>query len=119
MRQEPISFGGSLSAVASNQANTLPNPWSSLVPQALKEAEQVIAWLELDLDNRLKFESGLLVLTNQRLISFQQGKPQPTASEPFGPGWELHLGDEKSVARLELFSPTERRAAWYFTTGKH
>jgi ATP-binding cassette subfamily B protein len=85
----------------------------------LQAGEQVVAWLELDLDDRLKFESGILVLTNKRLISFQKGKPQPTAMEAFGPGWELHLGDEKSVARLELFSPTERCAVWYFTAGKH
>ena len=108
-----------MSAVVSNQANTLSEPWSSLVPQTLKDGEQVVAWLELDLDQRLRFETGLLVLTNQRLISFQQGRTQPTAAETFGPGWELVLGDEKSVARLELFNPTSRRAVWYFTAGKH
>lgn len=103
----------------SNQANPLPDPWNSVVLRTLLAAEQVVAWLELDLDERLNFESGLLVLTNQRLLGFQQGKSDPTVSEQFGPDWNLHLGDEKSVARFELFSPTERRAVWHFTTGKH
>lgn len=86
---------------------------------ALSAPEHVIAWLELDLDERLNYDSGLLVLTDQRLLSFQRGKSQPIVSEQFGPGWNLQLDDEKSVARLELFSPTERRAVWNFTTGKH
>lgn len=108
-----------MNAVPEMQANTLPDAWVSVVPSSLLASEQVVAWLELDLDERLNYRSGLLVLTNRRLLGFQAGQPAPTAAEEFGPGWNLRLDDEKSVSRLELFSPAERRAVWNFTTGKH
>ncbi len=42
---------------------SLPASWRVDVEGRLEPGEQVIAWLELDLDERLRYTPGLLVLT--------------------------------------------------------
>ncbi|MDN5837025.1 MAG: ABC transporter, partial [Nitrosospira sp.] len=48
---------------------TLPSAWAATVESQLSDAEQVLAWMEIDLDARLHFTSGLVVVTNRRLLA--------------------------------------------------
>ena len=47
----------------------LPITWQPVVEAHLKTEEKVLAWLEIDLNARLRFAKGLVVLTSQRLLA--------------------------------------------------
>jgi ATP-binding cassette subfamily B protein len=52
----------------------LPPGWSVQVEPQLANEEKVLAWLETDLDAQLYFSSGLVVITNKRLLAKEGGK---------------------------------------------
>jgi ATP-binding cassette, subfamily B, bacterial len=94
----------------------LPARWKTTVSQHLTAGEGIVAWLELDLDQRLNFAESLLVLTNRQLLTVTQ---QGLTNDPIEAGLRLQLSDEKSVAQLELVDQRQKHRGWYFTTGKH
>jgi len=49
-------------------ANTFPESWRPAVEAALRPGERLLAWFEPDLDERLFYASGLVVLTDRRLL---------------------------------------------------
>ena len=49
-------------------APALPAAWSAAVESRLSREEKVAAWLETDLNGRLHFDPGLVVVTNKRLL---------------------------------------------------
>ena len=53
----------------------LPITWQPVVEAHLKTEEKVLAWLEIDLNARLRFAKGLVVLTSQRLLARQTPTP--------------------------------------------
>ena len=46
----------------------LPETWRHQLGQQLPDHEQVLAWIELDLDQHLRFSQSILILTASRLI---------------------------------------------------
>ena len=47
----------------------LSEHWANDTKSLLRADEQIQGWIELDLDNRLKFAKGLVAVTNQRLLA--------------------------------------------------
>ena len=47
----------------------LPATWQTQVEAQLAPDETLLAWLETDLDDRLRFVSGMLALTDRRLLA--------------------------------------------------
>lgn len=47
----------------------LPSAWREAVQKQLRPHENVLAALEVDLDQQLHFVKGLVLLTNQRLLA--------------------------------------------------
>ena len=91
----------------------IPAEFRSKINSQLHANEQVLATLAFDLDAQLHFVSGLLLLTNQRLLSHD---PDGQWREwKFQPGLKLHLHDHAGVGHLECVSPQERLAIWRFT----
>ncbi|NDY91210.1 cyanophycin metabolism-associated ABC transporter [Ideonella livida] len=85
----------------------------------LDAGENVLAALEVDLDARLHFTSGQLLLTDRRLWARTDGATT-WQSWPLTPGWRLHHHDHAGVGTLQLREPDgaggERAvAAWRFT----
>src|ERR671913_153417 len=66
----------------------------------LTAAENVLATLSVDLDEELRFNSGLLALTDQRLLA-------PA-------GLQLQLADHAGVGTLDLCGPEGRLARWRY-----
>ena len=86
--------------VAANEP-ALPSDRAAEVEDLLAAGEKVQAWLEIDLDARLQFATGLLIATDRRLL----------ARAPGDGGWQdwpLHVGlalnhhDHAGVGALEL-----------------
>ena len=93
----------------------LSNDWRAEVQTQLQADENVLALLEVDLDNKLCFVQGLVLVTNQRLLS-----RAPDASWhawAYRPGLILRHHDHAGVGHLALNDAKGRLAAWCFTLG--
>jgi ATP-binding cassette, subfamily B, bacterial len=108
--------------------NTTNDSWEQ-IPDDLRQAaeaqlapgESPLAWLELDLDTRLYYARGLLVLTACRLLDVEPygtGKKVEARSWPLDAGVSLRAHDEDSVGRLELLGPAGRFCHWRYTAGR-
>ena len=97
---------------------TIPAAWSRLLERQLEPGETIHAWLETDLDERLHFAVGLIVLTDRRLLA-----AAPGASEcriwPLSTTQRLDHHDHAGVGTLELFDTTGRLACWRYTLGRN
>ncbi|WP_184304250.1 ABC transporter ATP-binding protein [Roseateles oligotrophus] len=87
--------------------------WSTLQAR-LSGEENVQAHLEVDLDSQMRFASGLLALTNQRLLAWD-----PATGEwrewALTPATELRISDHAGIGSLELQNEQGRLALWRFT----
>ncbi|KQP48707.1 ABC transporter ATP-binding protein [Pseudorhodoferax sp. Leaf274] len=93
---------------------------SSTLQSALKAelagGENVTASVAVDLDAQLRFSSGLLALTEHRLIAVASGTDGPQVqSWPLAPGLDLRHSDHAGVGQLELHDGRQRLARWRFT----
>ena len=101
-------------ALVASQLTPLPSAWLSQVENQLHSNEKVLAWLEIDLNVQLRFCSGLLVLTSQRLIS-KSGDEQTWQTFPFAQGMTLSRRDHSGIGSLELLDTSSRLAIWRYT----
>jgi ATP-binding cassette subfamily B protein len=99
----------------------LPNFWQSTVLAHLQNAEELKAWLEINLDEDFNFTEYLLLITNQRLVYFRfteinNGTPTFSVKAfPYRPGLKLLQHDHAGVFKLELFEENIRLASWSYT----
>src|SRR5512139_413697 len=94
----------------------VPEAWLAALNPRLAPDEHVIATLEPDLDAYLAFSSGLVALTNQRLLARTAGRDEWEAWA-FQPGMTLRHHDHAGVGTLELHDASSRLACWRFTLG--
>ncbi len=84
----------------------------------LTAGETVLAWLDYDLDDGLRFASGLLAITDRRVLA-----QAPGASEwhewRYRKGLALRHHDHSGVGTLELDDERGRLALWRYTMGRH
>lgn len=92
----------------------LPAHWRNDVAAHLSAGESIVAWLETDLDERLHFTSGLLCLTNRRLLACSHAG---TAWQSFDyrTGLTLERSDHAGVGSLVLNDQSTRLADWHYT----
>ena len=96
----------------------LPTVWSTGLNNQLRPHENVLATLEVDLDDRLHFVRSLVVVTNQRLLS---GDPEAKQwrSWDYAAGLTLQHHDHAGVGHLNLLNAQGHLAAWRFTLGQN
>ncbi|MCL2523627.1 MAG: ABC transporter ATP-binding protein/permease [Betaproteobacteria bacterium] len=103
---------------AAGAAALLPAPWSVPVSAVLEADETPQSWLETDLDEGLAFASGLLLLTDRRLLAW-------SAAGASARSWDLAAGltlgqhDHAGVGTLELFDAAGRLACWRYTLARN
>ncbi len=100
----------------------LPVKWRHQLGQQLPDHEQVLAWIELDLDQHLHFSQSVLILTASRLIFGPADSKISLGSTPWEtialtPALTAQLSDHAGVMLLEVFDGGQRRAAWRATLG--
>lgn len=83
----------------------------------LAENEHILATLELDLDARLRFGRGLLVVSNQRLLAFSTHDSRWQAW-PIAAGHALRHYDYAGVGHLQLCDQQQRLASWCYTLNR-
>ena len=90
----------------------------------LADQENVLCTLAVDLNAQLHFEPGLVALTSQRLLAFNQatgwaGWSLLTSAGAPAPGLRLRHFDHAGVGTLELQGDDGRLASWRFTLGNN
>jgi ATP-binding cassette subfamily B protein len=78
----------------------------------LEPGENIIAALELDLDDKLDFRPGQIVLTDRRILS-------GGAAWPLSASLRLNHHDHAGIGALELDDGTARLACWRYTLGRN
>ncbi|MGH7223541.1 MAG: ABC transporter ATP-binding protein, partial [Gemmataceae bacterium] len=98
----------------------LPPKWRDEATSQLEAGETLLACFEPDLDERLHFARGLVVLTDRRVLSRgEDGLGRPSyRSWPLAEGTELRTAEHGSAGILELIDAAGRLACWRFTAGK-
>ncbi|WP_256082097.1 ABC transporter ATP-binding protein [Massilia sp. YIM B04103] len=96
----------------------LPEVWRSEVQNQLSTGENVLSALEVDLDAKLHFAKGIVLLTERRIMARAPGQTvwQQWA---YRRGMSLKLHDHAGVGHLELFDEQGRLGAWRFTLGQN
>ncbi len=99
-------------------ASFLPEHWQADVEKKLAPGENVLTSVEVDLDTKLRFTKGLLVVTDRRLLA---RSPGDTAWHdwPYRAGLVLRHYDHAGVGHLELVDEQGLLAAWRFTLGQN
>ena len=95
----------------------LPDRWRTELP-ALAPEENVLSALEVDLDSKLHFNKGLVLLTERRIMARAPGSTV-WQDWTYRRGMSLKLHDHAGVGHLELVDDTQRLAAWRFTLGQN
>lgn len=95
----------------------LPDRWRTEIP-ALAPEENVLSALEVDLDSKLHFHKGLVLLTERRIMARAPGETV-WRDWTYRAGMSLKLHDHAGVGHLELVDDTQRLAAWRFTLGQN
>jgi len=98
--------------------DVLPARWREQAVPRVPPGEKILAWLELDLDARLRFGSGIVVLTDRRLLAQAPGESE-FREWPLAPGLALRLHDHAGAAALEAFDGPLRLVGWRFTLGRN
>jgi ATP-binding cassette subfamily B protein len=110
---------------------TLPQAWRREVENRLESGETLLAWFEPDLDERLSYARGLVVLTDRRILAASAEAPdnstppgRSTLPAKFswltwalGPDVTLRSAENRGVGTLELVGGEGRLAAWRYTAG--
>ncbi|RZT42875.1 cyanophycin metabolism-associated ABC transporter [Cupriavidus agavae] len=92
------------------------DPWSAELGASLLPGENVLAGLRLDLDARLHFTQGWLVVTDRRVIARAPGE-DTLRHWDIEAGLALSHGDHAGVGTLELANGQQRLASWRYTLG--
>ena len=99
-------------------ATTLPDHWLAQVEKNLLSGENVLSSVEVDLDARLRFTKGIIVVTEKRLLARAPGETE-WKHWSYRPGLRLAHHDHAGVGHLELFDDHGRLASWRFTLGQN
>ncbi len=97
---------------------SVPATWQAELATVLEEHEEVDHCLELDLDSRLRFDNGLVVVTDRRVLA---KAPSETAWRNWGyrPGLALRHHDHGGIGTLELVDAAGQLACWRYTLAQN
>ena len=98
----------------------LPQPWHDRLQARLRADERLVSWLLVDLDSKLDFSAGVLVLTNQRLMSCEAGDADAGWREWYPlPVFCLKHAEHAGIVQLSLHDKTQCLSRWCFTVAQN
>ncbi len=98
--------------------NPVPEPWRLGAEALLAQDEHILAWLETDLDHRLRFAPGLLIATDRQLIAKAPGVNE-WQQWSYRDQLLLQHHDHAGVGTLELHDGASRLVTWRYTLGQN
>ncbi|HEX8787515.1 MAG TPA: ABC transporter transmembrane domain-containing protein, partial [Telluria sp.] len=99
-------------------ASFLPEQWQADVEKKLAPGENVLSSVEVDLDAKLRFTKGILVVTDRRLLARAPGDTT-WRDWPYRAGLQMRHHDHAGVGHLELVDDHGLLGAWRFTLGQN
>ncbi|MBX9869229.1 MAG: ABC transporter, partial [Burkholderiaceae bacterium] len=96
----------------------LPTSWAQDLSSQLLKDEKLINAVEIDLDARLRFKRGLIVVTDRRLLAKDAGSDQWQVW-PYSKNLQIRHHDHAGVGHLELLDDAHLLAHWRFTLGQN
>lgn len=96
----------------------LPEAWKADLSLQLGQGETLLSAVETDLDSKLRFQPGLIVVTDQRLLS-KFSESSEWQSWYFKQGLQMRHHDHAGVGHLELVDAKNLLAHWRFTLGQN
>src|SRR4051812_20047298 len=128
VRKVPGVFTPTDAGGPSDDRASLPLEWRSDLDARLEAGESLLAWFSPDLDTRLHFCEGLVVVTDRRLLhgapaastSIANGRPGPRQwhSWPLRPDLRLRAHDRSGIGTLDLVDSNGRLAVWRYTISR-
>jgi ATP-binding cassette subfamily B protein len=109
-------------SASTNARNDIPENWLAAVNAKLIPGENVAASVMVDLDARLHFAEGLIVLTDQRILACA---PTPDGGRSEWQEWRYYAGlrlkhhDHAGVGHMELTDDSGLLSSWRFTLGQN
>ncbi len=97
--------------------SAVPQAWRDAVRERLAAGERVLAALEIDLDARLRFGDGLVVVTDRRVAARAPGETA-WREWPLRDDLLLRKRDHAGVGTLELVDTRRRIDHWCFTLAR-
>jgi ATP-binding cassette subfamily B protein len=97
--------------------SAVPEAWRAAVRDRLVSGERVLAALEIDLDSRLRFGDGLLLVTDRRVSARAPGATA-WSDWPLRDDLLLRKRDHAGVGTMELVDGARRLDHWCFTLGR-
>ncbi len=98
--------------------NAVPERWMPDVAKQLLPGENVLSSIEVDLDAKLRFVKGIVIVTDRRLLARAPGETVLREWD-YRPGLALKHHDHAGVGHLELVDANGRLASWRFTLGQN
>jgi len=89
----------------------------TLAGPRLEKNEAPLTWFEPDLNLRMQFAQGLVVLTDRRILSIDIASGA-CDQWPITPDLSLTARDNAGIGRMELSSPKGRLSLWRYTAAK-
>jgi ATP-binding cassette subfamily B protein len=99
---------------------TPPTHWGDQTAIPVEVGETILARFEPDLDDRLHYARGLVLLSDRRVLSGREENDGAIhwQSWPLTEGSSLRTVEHGSAAALELFEPGGRLACWRYTAAQ-
>ena len=97
---------------------SLPDSSGEEVAKLLADNEQLVAWMEGDLDTNLHFTQYLLVVSNSRILAKAQ-QEKSWQEWRYRKGLTLQRHDHAGIGTLELFDDEARLACWRYTLAQN
>ncbi len=96
----------------------LADAWLKSVQLHVSDQEKIQAWLEVDLDEQMRFSKRLLLLTDRRLIGLV-GAGADISEYALDAGLSLRQTDHAGIGCIELFAAETRLACWRYTMAQN
>jgi ATP-binding cassette subfamily B protein len=98
-------------------ATVISDKWRAEIVAMLEAGEAVVACLELDLNMQLRFDEGIVLLTDRKLLAKAAGETRWTSWE-FRQGMQLEHRDHAGVGTMDLCDENGLLARWHHTLGQ-
>jgi ATP-binding cassette, subfamily B, bacterial len=108
----------------------LPEAWQRSLQPQLAADEQPIAWFDPDLNSRLHFADGIVVLTNQRILSGtgpEAAESKHSRAGSIAATWEswplesvasIRSREQAGLGTMELLGQSSLLGSWRFTAAR-
>ncbi|OIR11381.1 putative ABC transporter ATP-binding protein [mine drainage metagenome] len=92
----------------------IPDAWHQVLQARLADRERIHAWFETDLDDRLSFSKGLLLVTDRRVLALTAAG-QGCSEHRLAAGQTLRQQDHAGIGSIGLFDGGTRLGCWRYT----